>query len=148
MFLLPFLFVCIINVYSGGVTDSGVCKGSISELGSRGSSTVVSLAVGGCGELVPSGGVWMDFSWWSWSSGWLLGGALLSGQGWPMEKQGASSSYPGVLSGVVTSSEKKGGAECGEGVQTVPSLCSLCLPWASQPSLLEPTSLCRFDLSP
>lgn len=109
MFLLPFLFVCIINVFSGGVTDSGVCKGSISELGSRDSSTVVSLAVGGCGELVPSGGVWMDFSWWSWSSGWLLGGALLSGQGWPMEKQGASSSYPGVLSGVVTGSERRAG---------------------------------------
>lgn len=108
-------------MFSGGVTDSGVCKGSISELGSRGSNPVVALAVG-CwdlfGELVPSGSVWMDFSWWSWSSGWLRG---LGGQGWPMEKQGDSSSYPGVLGGVVTGSEKKGRAEYGEGVQTVPS---------------------------
>lgn len=51
---------CIINVFSGGVMDSGMCKGSISELRSRDSSLVVALVVG-CwdpfGELVPSGGV-------------------------------------------------------------------------------------------
>lgn len=78
----------------GTATDSGVYRGvCFSELESWAQAVWLLwlwAVVSPFGELVPFRDVWIDFSWWGWSSGWLCRGALVGGPGWPVGKQGAS----------------------------------------------------------